>query len=158
MHFVFFFLYNAIHLKLLKKFYLTLRYCENIKNGYCNLICCRKDTNVDGKTRNIAIQLVLQQCCKKRCIEIFSPFLRWLESDLRESEKLFLQVVYVSRQTNYIKEYCLRSNTTVALYEGRSSQLYTQLLQLGKESLKKLQTCTGFEPLTSAIPVQRSTN
>ena len=42
------------------------------------------------------------------------PFLRWLESDLRESEKLFLQVVYVSRQSNYIKEHCLRSNTTVA--------------------------------------------
>ena len=31
-----------------------------------------------------------------------------------------------------------------------------QLLQLQKESLKKNQTCTGFEPLTSAIPEQRS--
>ena len=31
-----------------------------------------------------------------------------------------------------------------------------QLLQLRKESLKKIQACTGFEPLTSAIPVQRS--
>ena len=27
-----------------------------------------------------------------------------------------------------------------------------------RESLKKIQACTGFEPLTSAIPVQRSTN
>ena len=36
--------------------------------------------------------------------------------------------------------------------------LYTQLLQLRKESLKKIQACTGFEPLTSAIPMQRSTN
>ena len=44
------------------------------------------------------------------------------------------------------------------LNEGWSSQLYTQLLQLQKESLKKIQDCTGFEPLTSAIPVQRSTN
>ena len=44
------------------------------------------------------------------------------------------------------------------LNEGWSSQLYTQLLQLGKESLKKIPTCTGFEPLTSAILVQRSTN
>ena len=44
------------------------------------------------------------------------------------------------------------------LNEGWSSQLYTQLLQLRKESLKKIQACTGFEPLTSAIPVQRSTN
>ena len=44
------------------------------------------------------------------------------------------------------------------LNEGWSSQLYTQRLQLRKESLKKIQACTGFEPLTSAIPVQRSTN
>ena len=28
--------------------------------------------------------------------------------------------------------------------------LYKQLLQLRKESLKKNQACTGFEPLTSA--------
>ena len=34
------------------------------------------------------------------------------------------------------------------LSEGRSSQLYTQLLQLRKENLKKIQSCTGFEPLT----------
>ena len=44
-----------------------------------------------------------------------------------------------------------------ALYERRL-QLYTQLLQLQKESLKKIQACMGFEPLTSAMPVQRSTN
>ena len=44
------------------------------------------------------------------------------------------------------------------LNEGWSSQLYTQLLQLGKQSLKKIPACTGFEPLTSTIPVQRSTN
>ena len=32
-------------------------------------------------------------------------------------------------------------------------------VQLRKESLKKIQACTtGFEPLTSAIPVQRSVN
>ena len=29
-------------------------------------------------------------------------------------------------------------------------------MQLRKESLKKIQACTGFEPFTSAIPVQRS--
>ena len=44
------------------------------------------------------------------------------------------------------------------LYEWRSSHLYTQLLHLRKESLKKIQACMGFEPLTSAIPVQRSTS
>ena len=33
-----------------------------------------------------------------------------------------------------------------------------QLMQLPKEHLKKIQACTGFEPLTSVILVQRSTN
>ena len=33
------------------------------------------------------------------------------------------------------------------LFEGRSSQLYTQLMQLRKESLKKIQAFTGFNPL-----------
>ena len=45
-----------------------------------------------------------------------------------------------------------------AFYERRSLQLYTQLLQLQKESLKKIQACMGFEPLTSAMPEQRPTN
>ena len=39
-----------------------------------------------------------------------------------------------------------------------SSQLYTQLKQLRNWSLKKIQAWTGFEPMTSAIPVQCSTN
>ena len=39
-----------------------------------------------------------------------------------------------------------------------SSQLNTQLKQLWKESLKKIQAWTGFEPMTSVIPVQCSTN
>ena len=34
----------------------------------CNkLICCKTGLNVVGKTRNIAIQLVLQKQCKIRC-------------------------------------------------------------------------------------------
>ena len=33
----------------------------------CNLLCCKTGSNVAGKTCNIAIQLVLQQCCKKSC-------------------------------------------------------------------------------------------
>ena len=37
------------------------------------------------------------------------------------------------------------------LYESRSSQVKTQLLQLRKESLEKIRASTGFEPLTSAI-------
>ena len=37
------------------------------KNGYCNFICSKTGSNVDdGKTHNIAIQLVnLQQCSKQ---------------------------------------------------------------------------------------------
>ena len=42
------------------------------------------------------------------------------------------------------------------LYKSRSSQLEMKLLQLRKERLKKIQACMGFEPLTSAIPVQCS--
>ena len=44
------------------------------------------------------------------------------------------------------------------LNEGWSSQIYAQLLQLRKESLKKIQACMGLEPLTSVILVQRSSN
>ena len=39
-----------------------------------------------------------------------------------------------------------------------SSQLCTQLKQLWNESLKKIQAWRGFEPMTSAIPVQCSPN
>ena len=39
-----------------------------------------------------------------------------------------------------------------------SSQLYMQLKQLRKESPKKIQAWIGFEPMTSAILVQCSTN
>ena len=34
------------------------------ENKSCNLICCKTGSNVGGKTCNIGIQLVLQQCCK----------------------------------------------------------------------------------------------
>ena len=42
--------------------------------------------------------------------------------------------------------------------ENRLSHIITQLMQLRKESLKKTQACRGYEPLTSATPVQCSTN
>ena len=35
------------------------------------------------------------------------------------------------------------------LFEGTSSQLYTQLMQLRKESMKKIQARMGLEPLNS---------
>ena len=42
--------------------------------------------------------------------------------------------------------------------DDHRSYIATQLLRLRKESHKNIQACTGFEPLTSAVPVQRSTN
>ena len=39
-----------------------------------NLICCRTGLNVDGKTRNIAFQSVLQQCCKTSCTFFVARF------------------------------------------------------------------------------------
>ena len=33
----------------------------------CNCISCKTGSNMGGKTRNIAIQLGLQQCCKTSC-------------------------------------------------------------------------------------------
>ena len=46
----------------------------------------------------------------------------------------------------------------IYLKEGHCSCKRNLCMQLRKESLKKIQACTGFEPLTSAIPVQRLTN
>ena len=42
--------------------------------------------------------------------------------------------------------------------EEWSSQLWSQFLQLRKEAWKKFRTSTGLEPVTSRIPVRRSTN
>ena len=50
----------------------------------------------------------------------------------------------------------LFSSLMYYMNEDHRSYNYTQLLQLRKESLKKIQACAGFEPLTSAIPVQHS--
>ena len=60
----------------------------------------------------------------------------------------YMKIIYVNCgvKKNYMKE-------------DLRSYIYTQLLQLGKDSLKKKnQACRGFEPLTCAIPMQRSTN
>ena len=45
-----------------------------------NLICCSTGYDVGGKMRNIAIQLVLQQCCKTSCTFMLPVFPR-LKSD-----------------------------------------------------------------------------
>ena len=37
------------------------------KNKPCNLICCKTGLNVSGKTRNVAVELVLLQCRKTNC-------------------------------------------------------------------------------------------
>ena len=53
---------------------------------------------------------------------------------------LFLEIMNIYE--NLVCE--LRSEE---LFEGRSSQLYTQLLQLRKESLKKIQRSTAAAPV-----------
>ena len=40
--------------------------------------------NVGGKTRNIAIQLVLQQCCKTKLLVFWCPFFRTFWACLHE--------------------------------------------------------------------------
>ena len=51
-----------------------------------------------------------------------------------------------------------KTNIVVFEYESdlRSNKHY--LSSSENETWKKIQDCTGFEPMTSAIPVQRSTN
>ena len=69
----------------------------------------------------------------------------WNPSTLRFHKKQTNKQINKTRQQQKQKH----------LNEGWSLHLYTQLLQLGKESLKKNPACTGFEPLTSAILVHR---
>ena len=43
----------------------------HLRKKPCNLICYKTGSNVCGKTRNIFIQLVLQQCFKTSCTFFF---------------------------------------------------------------------------------------
>ena len=45
----------------------TLYFVQKRFATYYNLTCCETGLNVGGKTRNIAIRLILQQCCKTSC-------------------------------------------------------------------------------------------
>ena len=90
MHFAVLFLYNAIHLKLLRNFHLPLTTVKLSKTVIATWFVARPGSNVPVK------RAMLQQCCKTSCIEICSPFYGDLSRSLK-SEKLFLQVVYVSR-------------------------------------------------------------
>ena len=44
------------------------------ENKPCILISCKRGSNMGGKTRNIAIQLGLQQCCKTSCTFLVARF------------------------------------------------------------------------------------
>ena len=44
------------------------------ENKPYNLISCKTGSNMGGKTRNIAIQLGLQQCCKTSCTFFVARF------------------------------------------------------------------------------------
>ena len=45
------------------------------ENKPYNLISCKTGSNMGGKTRNIAIQLGLQQCCKTSCTLFVARFI-----------------------------------------------------------------------------------
>ena len=49
-----------------------------------------------------------------------------------------------------------RTNDRELLASARTNK--TPVLQAIEVMNKKIQACTGFEPMTSAMPVQRSTN
>ena len=49
-------------------------YYPRKRKKLCNLICCKAGWNFFGKTRNIALQLVLQQCCKTSCAFFVARF------------------------------------------------------------------------------------
>ena len=51
----------------------TLYFLQQLLVTCNNLLCCNTGLNVGGKTRNIVIQLVLQESCKTRCT-ILRPF------------------------------------------------------------------------------------
>ena len=84
-------------------------------------------------------------------------FISFLHDNLREGDFFELKVFYYEPYKSppyaimlfvelgiYENHICeLRSEK---LYEGRSSQLYTQPLQLRKESLTKIQACKRIEP------------
>ena len=51
----------------------------HLRKKPCNLICYKTGSNVGGKTRNISIQLVLQQCFKTSCTFFLLPVLLQLK-------------------------------------------------------------------------------
>ena len=67
-----------------------------------------------------------------------------------------LQTIHLIARTRVLHLGGLFCSLMYYMNEDHRSYNYTQLLQLRKESLKKIQACAGFEPLTSAIPVQHS--
>ena len=64
-----------------------------------NLICCRTGYDVGGKMRNIAIQLVLQQCCKTSCTFMLPVFPR-LKSDSVHQEGSWLFLACQSKSSS----------------------------------------------------------
>ena len=65
------------------------------------------------------------------------------------------RVFFLSINDIWNKSYINYGNKTKM--KKRSSQ-WTQFMQLRKEAWKKIRTSTGFEPLTSRLPVRCSTN
>ena len=85
-------------------------------------------------------------------------FLFCLSSWHVDLKKCHDDFIYLWSECMKYHTFKLRVKDLQDLHE-RPSQLCTHFKQLWKESQKKIQACrTGFEPMTSAIPVQCSTN
>ena len=103
------------------------------------------------------IQLLGQIFPKGKNNNWFPPWAQTKKTTCVQRHASFGKIHGIKADTN-----CAISNlltyTQVWWISEWSSQLYSQLKQLRKLSLKKIQAWTGFEPMTSAIPVQSSTN
>ena len=95
-------------------------------------------------------------CIKHSLLQNYFNLFKWTLTS-RSKNKLYHQHTMCPAYVNeYMKDHIFELWRKIWIY-GWSSQLYTQLEQLWNLSLKKIQAWTGFEPMTSAILVQCST-
>ena len=79
-----------------------LRVLPTTKNKPCDLICCKTGLNVCGKTRNIAVQLILLQCCKTNCAFFVARFTIALFLIVRRAVATARAELYQTVSTAYI--------------------------------------------------------
>jgi len=105
-------------------------------------------------TNNRLVFLLLCLLCGKGGKRRREPHRSWSHSPFFQTLQTFLN--HLIARARVLHRGGLFCSLMYYMNEDHRSYNYTQLLQLRKESLKKIQACTGFEPLTSPIPVQHS--